>query len=162
MARITRPSFRYRADYVAVRPIRLSASTVIQPGEELSKYHVRMHQKISLWQRRRIGVKGCPWTEYMLLHSGDTYARPEVAAKVCPTTDQHPPAAEPVTSIEADNSASAINETEDDAAAGVNVRKIANRKWTVDDPQGGELIFTSKKAALAHLAENAERHASVA
>ena len=73
MARIARPIFR-RLDkngepmvYIAVRPIRLGAKVHIKPGEEV---RVKMHQLRSLYQRRRIGPKGHPWTEQSLKHSG--------------------------------------------------------------------------------------------
>ena len=73
MARIARPIFR-RLDkngepmiYIAVRPIRLGAKVHIKPGEEV---RVKMHQLRSLYQRRRIGPKGHPWTEQSLKHQG--------------------------------------------------------------------------------------------
>lgn len=68
MPRQTRPAkprFNINDTYVAVRPIRISATKRIEPGEEvnslLSRHGLRRRAKI-----RAVGPKGHPWTVYML------------------------------------------------------------------------------------------------
>ena len=74
MSRAPRPLFR-RTDratgkpivYIAVKPIMTGSKATIQPGEEVK---LRPHQLRSLYQRRRIGPKGHPWTEQALQSKG--------------------------------------------------------------------------------------------
>lgn len=104
MARIARPIFR-RLDkngdpmvYIAVRPIRLGARVHIKPGEEV---RVKMHQLRSLYQRRRIGPKGHPWTEQSLRHSG--FPLPFITDTVTTVQSDEPPKFEdqlPITTAE--------------------------------------------------------------
>ena len=56
--------FRIGLDFVAVKPVRLTSTITINPGERvkgLRRRHLR-----SLYRRKRIGVVGDPWTESML------------------------------------------------------------------------------------------------
>lgn len=74
MARTARPLFR-RIDrqtgkpivYIAVKPISTGSESSIQPGEIVN---LRPHQLRSLYQRRRIGPEGHPWTEQALASKG--------------------------------------------------------------------------------------------
>lgn len=92
MARIARPIFRRldkngeRMVYIAVRPIRLGAKVHIKPGEEV---RVKLHQLRSLYQRRRIGPKGHPWTEQSLKHKG--FPLPFITDTVDPAEPDQPP-----------------------------------------------------------------------
>ena len=88
MAKIGRPIFKRHLEYVAVRRIRLSSKEFIEPGEDVK---LRTHQMRSLYSRRRIGVKGHPWTERALKCEGfpKSYA-PEEAPKVEPVNDGLP------------------------------------------------------------------------
>lgn len=89
--RANRPIFRRRGQYVAVRPIRLSADHVVKPGEDVS--HLKEFHLRNLYRRRRIGFAGDPWTEAMLADQG-AFARPE---KVDPVkSGPVEPPAEPV------------------------------------------------------------------
>ena len=67
MRLVARPVFRRGLEYVAVRPIKLTSTVVVNPGErvELPSYRLR-----SLFQRRRIGPEGHPWTEAALGSTG--------------------------------------------------------------------------------------------
>lgn len=67
MARVGRPVFKRGLEYVAVRPIKMTSKHTVQPGEPvmLPTYRLR-----SLYQRRRIGPKGHPWTEQALASQG--------------------------------------------------------------------------------------------
>lgn len=73
MPRIARPIFRRHADYVAIRDIRTHSKSVIKAGEDVK---LRPHQMRTLYQRRRIGLKGHPWTEQALTRQG--FPRPFV------------------------------------------------------------------------------------
>lgn len=74
MARIGRPLFRRGLKYVAIRRIRMTATHFIEPGErvDLPTYRLR-----ALYNRRRIGPEGHPWTEQCLRHS-EGYPKPWV------------------------------------------------------------------------------------
>lgn len=78
MAATRRELFRPGYDFVAVRPIRLTAKETIQPGTKLDNSKFRGYHLRSLYQRRRIGVAGSPWTLAMLDQLEDAHARPEV------------------------------------------------------------------------------------
>lgn len=74
MARSARPLFRrFNREtgepqiYIAVRSISTGTDSSIQPGEDVN---LRPHQLRSLYQRRRIGPKGHPWTEQALASKG--------------------------------------------------------------------------------------------
>lgn len=58
-----RPPFRRGVPYIAIRPIRLTSKVVLEPGE---KVDLPSHRLRSLFQRRRVGPAGHPWTEAML------------------------------------------------------------------------------------------------
>lgn len=61
--RVSRPPFRRGLVYVAVRRLRLSSATVLEPGEMVDLPNHRLRR---LLKRRRIGPKGHPWTEHWL------------------------------------------------------------------------------------------------
>lgn len=61
-----RPLFKRKAKYVAIRPTKIKGE-VVQPGEDVD---LRQHHLRSLYQRRRIGIKGHPWTEAVLETKG--------------------------------------------------------------------------------------------
>lgn len=71
------PLFNRSMSFVAVRHIRLSADTVLEPGSPIEGLRV-FHLK-DLHRRRKIGPVGHPWTESMLA-SQDPLHRPELAA----------------------------------------------------------------------------------
>lgn len=60
-----RPTFNKSLTYVAVRPIRVSTNSRLEPGDKiegrLPKFAWRRRAKL-----RQIGPEGHPWTEYML------------------------------------------------------------------------------------------------
>lgn len=87
--RVHRPLFRRHYEFVAVRPIRLTRQDVIQPGETIDPERFRLYHLRSLYQRRRIGVKGTPWTEAMLAELGNAHARPEVVASETEEVQHH-------------------------------------------------------------------------
>lgn len=60
-----KPRFDRRGDWVAVKPIRPSASEFLMPGDPIPKTW-RAHYLRLLWKRNCIGVAGGPWTDYML------------------------------------------------------------------------------------------------
>lgn len=67
--RITRPRqerFRRHFEFVVVRPIRLNATTTLQPGEEIAELGLRLGHIRSLYHRRRLGRKGSAWADFML------------------------------------------------------------------------------------------------
>ncbi len=75
--RIGRPIFRRHEDFVAVRRIRLGGDNYIEPGEPVTRETFKLYHMRSLYQRRKIGVKGHPWTEAMLQSEG--FYRPEIS-----------------------------------------------------------------------------------
>lgn len=87
------PLFTRHADYVAVRHIRLSADTVLEPGtpiEGLRFFHLK-----DLHRRRKIGPVGHAWTESMLGNQ-DALFHPEFASvSHTEPKDQAPGAVEP-------------------------------------------------------------------
>lgn len=72
------PLFSRSASYVAVRHIRLSADTVLEPGTPIEGLRV-FHLK-DLHRRRKIGLVGHPWTESMLANQDNKLHRPELEA----------------------------------------------------------------------------------
>lgn len=105
MARIPRPLFRRWERgtgkpmiYVAVKPIMTGSKATIEPGEEVN---LRPHQLRSLYQRRRIGPKGHPWTEQALKSKG--FPHPFITDNVEPAEPDEPPKFEdqlPITTAE--------------------------------------------------------------
>lgn len=67
MAKVGRPIFRRGLEYVAVRPIKLTKTHTVEPGQPVTLPTYRLR---SLYQRRRIGPKGHPWTEQSLKNNG--------------------------------------------------------------------------------------------
>ena len=72
--RVGRPIFRRKETQVAVRPIRLSREETVEAGTVMNDL-VRPHHLRSLYNRRRIGPEGHPWTEAMLANDG--FYKPE-------------------------------------------------------------------------------------
>lgn len=69
---IRQPIFSKSMSFVAVRQTRLSADTILMPGdavEGLRLFHLR-----DLYRRRRIGPVGHPWTEDMLANQEARYS----------------------------------------------------------------------------------------
>ena len=64
--RIRQPTFRRGAPYVAVRPIKVSADTVINPGEKIDPTFFRRFHMMTMHRRRLIGIEGDEWTKEML------------------------------------------------------------------------------------------------
>lgn len=88
------PLFSRRASYVAVRHIRMSADTVLEPGTPIEGLRV-FHLK-DLHRRRKIGQAGHPWTESMIAAQDNSLHRPELAAiSHQKPKDQVPGAVEP-------------------------------------------------------------------
>ncbi len=87
MARIGRPIFRRHETYVAVKPIKLTANDTIKKGEVVD---LPIHRLRSLYQRRRIGPKGHPWTKAML--KADFFPKLTVKAEAgsAPFVDRFP------------------------------------------------------------------------
>ena len=71
------PLFNRTMSFVAVRHIRMSSETVLEPGTPIEGLRV-FHLK-DLYRRRKIGPVGHPWTESMLANTGKLH-RPELAA----------------------------------------------------------------------------------
>lgn len=71
MARVGRPIFKRHEIYVALRRIRLSTDDYLEPGDvvDLPTYRLK-----HLYNRRRIGPRGHPWTEQALA-VGDGYPK---------------------------------------------------------------------------------------
>lgn len=72
------PLFNRSMSFVAVRHIRLSADTVLEPGTPIEGLRV-FHLK-DLHRRRKIGPVGHPWTESMLANQDNKLHRPELEA----------------------------------------------------------------------------------
>lgn len=69
---IRQPIFSKAMVFVAVRQTRLSADTILMPGDEvkgLRLFHLR-----DLYRRRRIGPVGHPWTDDMLANQEARYS----------------------------------------------------------------------------------------
>lgn len=86
MAKSGRPIFKRGLEYVAVRPIKMTSKHTVKPGEPvvLPTYRLR-----SLYQRRRIGPKGHPWTEQALASEG--FPLPFITDAVDPGEPDEPP-----------------------------------------------------------------------
>ncbi|QNN99845.1 hypothetical protein P67b_00086 [Ruegeria phage Tedan] len=65
--RISRPLFRRGETYVTLRPVRMTDKLRLEPGEVIN---LPSHRLRSLYNRRRIGPKGHPWTEAILKSKG--------------------------------------------------------------------------------------------
>ena len=61
-----RHTFRRGDEFVAVKILRLASTTTMEPGTRLDKSKFRLHHLRSLYDRRRIGKVGDPWTEEQL------------------------------------------------------------------------------------------------
>ena len=81
MGRISKQSFRPHYDFVAVKRIKLAEDKNLEPGDNIPEGKFKVFHLRSLYQRRRIGVKGSEWAEAMIKAAGDAYARPEVSTK---------------------------------------------------------------------------------
>ena len=102
--RIARPVFRRKETYVAIRPIRKSDGEIMKPGETLKG--LKIHVLKYLYQRRRIGIKGHPWTELML-------EDPKGFPKLMPKNEPKPEPEEPAELQEPVTEETATEETED-------------------------------------------------
>ena len=92
MPRVARPLFRRDMDLVVVRPTKISGK-VREPGFELEG--VRLHIRQHLYQRRRVGPKGHPWTDMLLLGEFDgkfppvNFEAPASAEELAATVEAH-------------------------------------------------------------------------
>ena len=86
MAKVGRPVFKRGLEYVAVRPIKLTSKHTVEPGQlvNLPTYRLR-----SLYQRRRVGPKGHPWTQQALASEG--FPLPFITDTVDPAEPDEPP-----------------------------------------------------------------------
>lgn len=78
---IRREMFKKGLEFVAVRPIRLTSTEFIQPGQLIDKNKFKTFQIQRWYNLRRIGVKGSSWASAML-SDGRSFARPEVTGTV--------------------------------------------------------------------------------
>lgn len=63
------PLFRrtFRSEtFVLVKPLTVSREERLEPGTEIQGEDMPLYRLKSLYQRRRIGVKGHPWTDWAL------------------------------------------------------------------------------------------------
>lgn len=141
--RIGRPIFRRSDVQVAVRPIRLSRVETVEPGTVMNDL-VRPHHLRGLYQRRRIGPQGHPWTIAMLEHDG--FYKPEA--------HRNKPALEP-------------QEPNPEHEAQIEAAKEALQKWVEMEPtetdegwtvEGADEPFESEEDAQAFIAQ---QHAAV-
>lgn len=96
---IVREIFRKRNEFVAVRPIRLSTNTVLEPGEKIDKTKVRLYQLQNWYRKRRIGVEDSSWAKAMLKDQS-SFAKPEVTGDVAQTDEPTGGEVGPVNSAE--------------------------------------------------------------
>lgn len=125
---VRRPYFDRTADWVVVARHRLTSTTFLEPGMEIMPGQFRRHRLMSMWQRRRIGPKGHPWTEAMLAAGGGERARPEAVGvrPAAPTLKADP-------SCGCEKPETALTPIKDGA-----------RRWIVP---GYSNVFVTKKAA---------------
>lgn len=96
-ARARRPRFNPAAKYVAVKPLFLTPTKVVEPGQPLPKEFTKWRLR-SLVRRGRIGPKGHPWTEMMLdAFEGKVAPKPEPVEepKPEPVTEKPEPKPKP-------------------------------------------------------------------
>lgn len=84
---IRREMFRKSLEFVAVRPIRLTSTEFIQPGQLIDKNKFKVFQIQRWYNLRRIGVKGSDWVSAML-SDGRSTAKPEVTGKIMVEQDE--------------------------------------------------------------------------
>ena len=143
MPRVAQPIFRRGLTYVAVRPIRMTRGTTVEPGTviDLPNYRLR-----SLHLRRKIGPKGHPWTEYAIKAA-------KASAKTVKPTVSAEAAAAVTEAVEKDPRPFVIVDTDLRFATKKEAQAAAQEGQTVTKDgliwvKGGER-FKTKKAAEA-------------
>lgn len=84
MAHVRQQLFRYYYDFVVVKPIRLTSTSVLEPGTLVDKTMFRRYQIKTWYRRRRIGVVDSDWANAMLSDKNNSRASPEITGELKP------------------------------------------------------------------------------
>lgn len=118
--------FRRDATFIAVRPIRLRRTAIIDVGERIPNGYLRLYHLRQLYRRLRIGQEGDPWTEGQIARWAKRTGKPIEIRDYNP--DQG------VTREEGDGTEEVVAEVDD-----LRVVSLGKGWFSVRDPSGAEV-----------------------